>query len=223
MATSANRAGARKTASRPTPAGNPSPQEAPAESAEAAPPAIDSTLDAWSSQAARESLSWQIDTCRALLRGAKAVREAQVQAAERAEASYLKAAEQLLSARSVADIGSLQLELLRANAEESLQHLTHLGELATRGWAETLQQAAEGWTRLGAAAWEGALQWSRWQASLPASADLVEAEMEHVTNPIAASPMVWPAQEATRQAMSLAAQTWNDWLGSLGSGASRPH
>jgi hypothetical protein len=219
MATSTHRAATpgRKPAAR---VGAPEAQ-APGTEAPQAPPAIDSTLDAWVAQFAREQLAWQIGVSRAMLRGAKAMREAQMETAERAETACLKAGEQLLAARGVGEVSALQLDLLRAGGEEVLQHWTHLNEVAGRSLSEALQEAATGWSRLGAAAWDGLLQWSRWQAWVSPQSDLVEAEVEHMTNPIAASPMVWPAQEATRQAMSLAAQTWNDWLGNLGGG--RPH
>jgi hypothetical protein len=41
---------------------------------------------------------------------------------------------------------------------------------------------------------------------------MIQAELEHVLSPMAASPLVWPAQEATRQAAQMAASTWNDML-----------
>lgn len=223
MAPSSNRN--RKAGAAPAPAqASPSTPTPQADTPEAPPPAIDSALDAWGAQAARDQLAWQINTCRALLRGAKAVREAQMQAAERAEAACLEAADQVLSARGIGDLGSLQLDLARRSAEAAMQHCTHLGEVVGRSWTEAIEEAAAGWTRMSTASWQGLLQWSRWQASLPASAEVVEAEVEHLTNPIAASPAVWPAQEAARQAMSLAASTWNDWLswgGRLGEGQTR--
>jgi hypothetical protein len=222
--TAAGRKPAAQPAAAPDGASGPARQDTGRDEAAQQPPqpTIDSTLDAWAAQFAREQLAWQIGISRALLRGAKAMREAQMQAAERAEAAYLKAGEQLLQARGVADIGALQLEMARAAGERVLLHATRLGEVSGRGLAETLEEAASGWTRLSAAAWDGLLQWSRWQAWAAPQGELVEAEVEHVTNPIAASPMVWPAQEATRQAMSVAASTWNDWLNSW-SATSRPH
>jgi hypothetical protein len=132
MATSTHRAGTpgRKTAARPAAAPDSAPEsQAQAgrdESRQEPPPAIDSTLDAWAAQFAREQLAWQIGISRAILRGAKAMREAQVQAAERAETACLKAGEQLLAARGVSEVGSLQLDLLRDGGEEGKRGLTAL-------------------------------------------------------------------------------------------------
>jgi hypothetical protein len=66
--------------------------------------------------------------------------------------------------------------------------------------------------RLQSAYWESALNFFRLQTQLGGSSEMIEAEVEHVLSPMAASPLVWPAQEATRQAAQMAANTWNDWL-----------
>jgi hypothetical protein len=228
MATSAKRSAGRKAPSRPVPVAPASSgtdrhaaSQPKAEADEAAPPAIDSALDAWSASATREQLAWQIGLCRTLLRGAKAVRQAQAEAAERAESAQLRAADQLLSARGVSDFAEVQFELLRTNAEEAAQYWNRLGEVAVRSAAEAWQEGSTGWGRASAAAWEGLMQWTRWQAAVPQTADLVEAEVEHVANPFAASPLVWPAQEAARQVLDMAAGAWRDWL-SVGS-SGQPH
>ena len=163
-------------------------------------PAIDSALDAWSSGTAREQLAWEIGACRALVRGARALRQAQMEAADRAESIQLRAADQLLSARGVTDFASIQFELLNAHAQETMNYWSSLVEVGIRNATETMQEGAAGWVRLSTATWDGLAQWSRWQASIPQTADLVEAEVEHVAHPFIASPMVWPAQEAARQA-----------------------
>ena len=124
MVTNANRAGGRKQAPRPdaardeaadTPDTNDDVVDAASADEAAAQPAIDTTLDAWSMQATRDQLAWEIGTCSALLRGARALREAQMQAAERAEATHLQAAEQLLTARGIADVAGVQMDLLRCS------------------------------------------------------------------------------------------------------------
>lgn len=207
MATQASRTGNRKPS-------RAAPPEASAttEAAASAEPTLDSTLDAWGAEATREHLAWEIAACSALLRGARALREAQMQAAENAETAHLKAAEQLLSARGVDDFASIQIELLRSDAEGAMQYWTRLSEIVSRHLADSWQEAGAGWVRASETLMKGMGQWTRLQSSLPQTADIVEAEVEHVANPFAASPLVWPAQEAARQAMGLASQGWNEWL-----------
>jgi hypothetical protein len=231
MATNANRAAssARKAPSRAASAaddalgrepGSPDvpPQEAAGNASEAD--------DAWPIQASRDHLAWEIATCSAVLRGARGLREAQMQAAERAEQSHLEAAERLLGATGLDEMADIQLQLLRADAEQALQYWTRMGELATRGSLEACQEAMAGWARWSATACGGLSQWGRWPTTVRASAEQAEAQVEHVANPLAATPLVWPAQEATRQALDLANATWNDWMswtGRLADGSARPH
>lgn len=182
--------------------------------------------EAWPIQASRDHLAWEIATFSAVLRGAKALREAQMQAAEAAEQAHLQAAERLLTAAGLDDLADIQLQLMRAQAEQAMQHWGHLAELAARGSLDAMQEAIAGWARASVSTWSGMSQWARWPAALQATAEQAEAEVEHVANPMAASPLVWPAQEATRQAIDLANATWNDWMswtGRLADGAARPH
>jgi len=230
MATHATRAGARKPSSKPSAATRPSSDAASGRATEGSAttetPSLDATLDAWSTQTSREQLALEIATCSTLLHGARAVREAQMQAAEQAEKVYLQAAERLLTARSLQDLAGIQFELLKTDAESAVQYWSRLGELAARNAMDTFQEAAAGWVRLGSTAMAGFTEWTRLQSSLPQGVEIVEAEVEHLTNPLAASPMVWPAQEATRQAMTLASSSWNDWMSwtsRLANGATRPH
>jgi hypothetical protein len=219
MATSASRAGSRKS---PRAERTPAPEE----TAEAPGPTIDSTLDAWGAEATREHLAWEIAACSAVLRGTRALRQAQMQAAEQAEAAHLEAAEKLLTARSIDDFARIQFELLRVDTEGTLQYWTRMGELMAQSAADTMQELTAGWMRAGESMWQGLGRWSQFQAAVPQTADLVEAEVEHVANPFNASPMVWPAQEAARQAATLASQGWNEWLswGSrLANGNTSPH
>ncbi|MED5619973.1 phasin family protein [Ideonella sp. BN130291] len=230
MATNANRAATsgRKTPTRPVQdnAGDPADAQAATAGEPQATGTDDTGNDAWPAQAARDHLAWEIASCSAVLRGARALREAQMQAAERAEQAHLQAAERLLTAGGLDEIADIQLQLLRTDAEQALQYWQRLSELATRGALDTLQEAMAGWAQASASAWSGMSQWTRLPGALQATAEKAEAEVEHAANPLAASPLVWPAQEATRQAMDLANATWNDWMswtGRLADGSARPH
>lgn len=186
-----------------------------APSAPATPAPADDTLDAvidgYSEAAAKEQLSWEIATCTAWLRGTQAVRETQLAAARRAQEAHENLAAQLERARTPSDIATVQLALLRSNAEGALALAAELGRVATNNMVDLWNESTAGLARMQAAAFDSAVQWGRIQARMPQD-EAIEAEVDHLTSPIAASPLVWPAQEATRQAMTLAASTWNDLL-----------
>jgi hypothetical protein len=187
------------------------PVDLPAAAAPAEDTTLDGVIDGYSETTAREQLAWEIATCTAWLRGAQAVRETQLAASRRAQEAHESAARQLQRAQSPSDIAAVQLSLARSNAEGALMLAAELGRVAASNAVELWNESATGLARLHSAAWTSAVQWGRIQARMPQD-EAIEAEVDHVTSPIAASPLVWPAQEATRQAMTLAASTWNDLL-----------
>jgi len=77
---------------------------------------------------------------------------------------------------------------------------------------EFWKEGAAGWMQFNEAAWKAAAQWFGGLSKDSEGLQRIEAEVDHVMSPVAASPFVWPAQEAARQAMTLATATWNDWL-----------
>jgi len=204
-------------AKRPERAGNGARRAAPIDAAPPEPsaaPAATSAMDSledWTAQTTREQLATEIAACRAVLRGARAVREVQLQAAERAESTHLKAAEQLAQANGFPDVARIQLDLLQADFDQALQYWTRLSEASVRTLFDTLQESAAHWTRLNTGAWEAWTQWSQLQAKAALRSDIAEAEMEHVANPLAASPLFWPMQEAARQTLDAAHAAWHDW------------
>ncbi len=173
---------------------------------------LEGAIDAWSNSVGKEYLAWQIAACTSVLRGAQALRNAQLEAAQRAEAAHERAAKDLLTVASLGDLTNIQLELARADADGANQYWTEVSGVITRNLLESVGQLAEGLTRMNGALWNAATEWMKVQAALPQTADVLEAEVEHVTSPLAASPLMWPAQEATRQAMTLASSAWNDWI-----------
>lgn len=216
--TNSRGAAGRKTPARPAaveaspaPADEAVPPAAGPREPEAPPPAMD-TLDAWTARATREGVAFEIAACRAVLRATKAWREAQWQSAERTESNYLRAADRLLEARGLEDFASIQADLLRNDGEQLAQYWSELTDLATRNSLSTVQELTDAWLRANTALWEGFTQWSQLQSKLGGDADLVEAEVEHVTNAWSANPWVWPAQEAARQSMTVAGSAWNEWL-----------
>jgi hypothetical protein len=198
----------------PAPADAGAAQAAAAEGQEAL--AMDSAFDAWSTRALRDHLAWEIAASAAMLRNAKAWREAQMQAAERAESTQLKAGERLLDARSLDDFAAIQFDLMRAHTEDTLQFGTRMAELVSLGLNQAIEQAAAGWLRNSEAAMSGWSDWMRLQSQLPQHADVAEAEVEHMTNPLGAMAWAQPAQEAMRQATSACLSAYNSWLESAG-------
>lgn len=207
------REGARKRAV-PTPDTPSSAEPATAGEDNAAPTAsasLEAALEDWTVRTGREQLAWEIAAWRALFRNARAVRETQLQAAERAETTHMQAAEQLLQARDAGQVAEVQFELMRTTFEDALQYWTRVGEAASQGLLQAMQESADGWARVSANAWNGWLEWSRSQTLAASRGDIAEAEVEHLSNPLAASPWFMPMQEATRQMMDAARAGWRDW------------
>jgi hypothetical protein len=176
------------------------------------PAAIDAMLDDWSQSAAKEQIAWEISASNAVLRNAQALREAQLDATMRAQQAHEQCALQLEEANSINDLAVVQMSLAQAEAQSVFEYWAKLNESTTRGMLEACAEAANGCVRWQNAAWSAWLRLSQLRALLPRNAEELEAEVEHVTNPVTASPLVWPALEATRQAMTLATNSWNDWL-----------
>jgi hypothetical protein len=173
---------------------------------------IDGALDRWSDVATRELAAWGIGATTTLLRGMQAMQEAQLEAAREAQRLHEEAAAQLGSARDASELAQIQLALAQSDGRVALQSMSRIGEVATRQALESWNDAAAGFAHMNGATWTAALQWFNGVARQPADAELVEAEVEHVVSPLAASPFVWPAQEAARQALGVAGAAWNDWL-----------
>lgn len=173
---------------------------------------LDAALSGWAMETSRAQMACAMSVFGALVGASRAVREVQRDTAERAEAACEQAGERLQSARDLTHAATLQAEWLRAQGDEALRYWTRLSEIAGESGAQTFQRALEGWTRASTAAFEGMSHWARVQAALPTSAEAIEAEAEHLTNPLSASPLAWPAQEAVRQGVGLATSLWNDWL-----------
>jgi hypothetical protein len=173
---------------------------------------FDGALDAWSTITAKEQLAWEIASAFSLLRSAEAVREAQQEVARRAEAAHEQAAEHLKQARGMAELAAIQLELARVDAESAIEYWNRVTEVTTRTALDAINEATNGIARLQSATMDAFAACARLQSTLPQTPDVLEAEVEHLTNPFTSSPLVWPMQEAARQAMTMASSAWNDML-----------
>lgn len=195
-------------------------QRAPAKADHAA---ADNTLDVvlreCSQTTTKEQLGWEIATCSALLRGGQQLREAQLEASRTTQQAYQAAATQLKKASGIDELANIQTSLARADFENAMQLWVRLSALASQSALDVWNESASAAARLQNAAWSSTLQWFEHQASIVKRSEVLEAEVEHVTNTVAATPFVWPSQDATRQAMSLATSSWNDllsWSGPFG-------
>lgn len=186
--------------------------DTPATTAERRESSIDNVLERWSFGVAKEGVADEIGVSNALLRSALALREMQIDAAKRTQATHEKAAEQLKSARSVAEVTSVGLMLAQADAEGAVRYWSEMAGIVAKGGFDGWSEAFRALTRTSGIAQSFSQHWLETMAS--AKPETVAAQVEHATTPVTSSPLVWPAQEAVREAMSLGARNWNEWLGS---------
>lgn len=168
--------------------------------------------EGWGERAAREQLRWQLASAQAAVRSLHQLGAAQIELGRQLQESLDGIAARLQQARGLDEITAVQASLAQADAEGVLRHASRLAQLQAEALMQLLQEASSGFGRLHGACWAGLLNWLRVQTQTGGSSEMIEAEVEHVLSPMAASPLLWPAQEATRQAAQMAANNWNDWL-----------
>lgn len=173
---------------------------------------LDEALAAWSGDAGRTWAGLGLQLAAAWLQGARAVREEQRAAAERAEAACLAAGQRLQSAADWQHAAAIQADLLREQLEDNLQTALRIGALWRDNGLALAGQWAEGVTQAQASGFDNITRLAQVQAALPTTPEVLEAEAEHLANPLAAGPLMWPAQEAMRQGMGVATSVWNDWV-----------
>ena len=173
---------------------------------------VDNVLERWSFGIAKEGVADEIGASNAVLRSAVALHEMQIDAARRTQATHEKAAEQLKSARSIAEVTSIGLMLAQADAEGAVRYWSEMAGIVAKGSFEGWSEAFKALTRANGIAQSLSQHWLGVMAS--ANPEMIQAQVEHATTPLTSSPLVWPAQEAVREAMTLGARNWNDWLGS---------
>lgn len=161
----------------------------------------------------KAQLTLQVDTALAVLRRAQALRKAQLQANQQAQTSHEQVAGELESANNINDIASLQLSLARDNLQGALSYWAQISEFTSGSVVEGWARAAESLSRLNASLLGTQLQWMHISPlDSPKAVEELEASVDHVVNPVIASPMLWPAQEAAREAMTFATSALNDWF-----------
>lgn len=173
---------------------------------------LDEALAAWSGDAGRSWASFGLNLAAAWLQGARALREEQRAAAERAEAACLATGQRLQRAGDWQHAAAIQADFLREQVDDTMETTLRLAGIARDSALKLASRMAEGWGDAQLSGFNGLSRWAEVQAKLPTSPEVLEAEVEHVANPFTAGPMMWPAQEAMRQGMTLASSVWNDWL-----------
>ena len=171
---------------------------------------FDNVVDRLSIDVARESIGDELVASAAMLRGSIALREMQAEAARRTQAAHEQAQEQLRSARSVSELTGVGLMLARADAEACVRYWADYASIAARIALESWNEAVGALARAQGIAQAAGRHWL--DAAAAARPEVVEAQVEHATTPITSSPLVWPAQEAVREAMNAGARGWNEWL-----------
>ena len=169
-------------------------------------------VDAWAGYG-KALCKLQIETALAMLRQGQTLREAQLATNQKARAQHEQAAQELEAIPSLADAFSVQISLLQSNLQGALDHWNRIGEACSTGQADAFARIADAWLKLPTSLLDSAQQWSQLRSKEgPAAMEEIEASVDHLVNPALASPMLWPAQEAAREAMSLATTALNDWL-----------
>jgi hypothetical protein len=174
---------------------------------------FESVFERWSFGVAKEGLAEELGTTGALLRGAVALREMQIAAARRTQEMHELAGKRLASARSLTDVTSIGLMVTQADAEAVVRYWTDMAGIVTKSGIESWNEALASWTRLQGTAASFGQHWLETAASASMRPEMLEAEVQHVTTPVTSSPFVWPAQEAVREAMTLGARNWSEWIG----------
>ena len=169
-------------------------------------------IERWSFDVAKEGLNQELGTTNAVLRGALAIRDMQIDAAKRTHQTHEQAGKRVESARTLAELTSVGLMIAQADAEGAVRYWTEMAGIVARSSFETWNEAFGAFTRMQSVAATLGQHWL--EAASAARPETLEAEVQHVTTPLTSSPFVWPAQEAVREAMTLGAKNWNDWLGS---------
>ena len=145
----------------------------------------------------------------ALWQGVQALGRLQSEAAQRALQAHAQALRQVRAARSLIDVAAAGAALAQAQADSALRGWSDLAELLARAGAEQWNAAlaacagADGVARAAADHWLDTAHHAR--------PETLEAQTEHVVNAASASPLLWPAQEAMREAMSFGTRHWQDW------------
>lgn len=173
---------------------------------------LDEALSAWSVDAGRAWAAFGLNLYAAWLQGTRALREEQRAAAERAEAACLATGQRLQRAGDWQHAATIQGDFLREQAEDAMETALRLGNIARDNALAVASRIAEGWSDAQLSSFNGATRWAEVQAKLPTSPEALEAEAEHLTNPLTAGPLMWPAQEAMRQSMNLYSTVWHDWI-----------
>ena len=173
---------------------------------------LDEVINGWGERMGREQLRWHLAAINAMLSGTQHLGEAQAELSRQVIQGLQQLDGQLGEARNLSDLARVQASLARADFDALLRFATRLTELGTDQWLQVAQATGNGLLRLQSAYWESALSFFKLQTALGGSSEMIEAEVEHVLSPMAASPLMWPAQEAGRQVAQMAANGWNDWL-----------
>lgn len=184
-------------------------------------PTFDNVFERWRHGCAKAGLGGELGASNAMLRTAAELQRLQLEALERTREAYEQAQARLAKARSLAEMSSVGMELAQANAEHALHYWGRAAEAVLHGsadgWADALALAgrAQGFGGETGRHWLDAAAQQR-------PAEALEAQLDQLVTPAAALPMLWPAQESVREALTLGTRAWHDWLAALPSVA-RPN
>jgi hypothetical protein len=179
-------------------------------------PTFDNVLERW--RHGYVKAGGELGASNAMLRSAAALQRLQLEAVERARKAHEQAQGRLARAHGVAEMTSVGLQLAQTNAEDALHYWSRAAEIVLHGsveaWSDALALAA----RAQGLGDETGRHWLD-AAAEQRPAEALELQLNQLVTPAAALPMLWPAQESVREALTLGTRAWHDWLAALPSPA----
>jgi hypothetical protein len=175
---------------------------------------FDNVADRWRQGWAQAGVSGELGASETLLRASLALQEVQAETVRRMQQAHTQAQAKLGAARSPAELARVGLELAQSEAEQALSHWSRTADIALRsavdGWSAALALSLRAQAVSGEAGrhWLDAVTQQR-------PVEATQAQLDQLATPAAALPLLWPAQESVRQALTLGARAWNDWLAAL--------
>ena len=190
-----------------------------AEQGERRAPTFDNVLERWRHGCAKAGLAGELGASNAVLTAAAALHRLQFETVDRMRRSHEQAQGRLAAARSVAEVADVGQQLARTNAEDALHYWSRTAEIVLRGGAQAWGDALAAFARAQTIGEETGRHWLD-AAAEQRPAEALEVQLNQLVTPAAALPLLWPAQESVREAVTLGTRAWHDWFAALPSAKS---
>jgi hypothetical protein len=182
-------------------------------------PTFDNVLERWRHGCAKAGLAGELGASNAVLTAAAALHRLQFETVDRMRRSHEQAQGRLAAARCVAEVADAGQQLARTNAEDALHNWSRTAEIVLRGGAQAWGDALAAFARAQTIGEETGRHWLD-AAAEQGPAEALEVQLNRLVTPAAALPLLWPAQESVREAVTLGTRAWHDWFAALPSAKS---